>query len=229
MFGTNRVMPSLTIAILSRQCLVWSGLQQVLESSTTIPIVVQPYQGRTSDGGSTETRADVYILDLETYHNAIDRIRQIRESSPTSKIVVLGGIDDWQRLHEVVAYGIDGVILTIQPPEVVLAVIEALYASIPRQAQVDDGGSVGVDLKHRPQQSVNQTGQPPAGRDVLTVREQAVVQLVQRGLSNKEIASQLCISDITVRHHLTNIFDKVGVPNRKKLMVRPHQFRFTAV
>jgi DNA-binding NarL/FixJ family response regulator len=46
--------------------------------------------------------------------------------------------------------------------------------------------------------------------------------LVGQGLSNKDIADRLCISAITVRHHLTSIFDKVGVSNRQKLLIHAH-------
>jgi DNA-binding NarL/FixJ family response regulator len=47
--------------------------------------------------------------------------------------------------------------------------------------------------------------------------------LVRQGLSNKDIAYRLSISDSTVRHHLTSIFDKVGVSNRQKLLVHAQQ------
>ena len=49
------------------------------------------------------------------------------------------------------------------------------------------------------------------------------MRLVSEGLSNKDIADRLCISSITVRHHLTSIFDKLGVSNRQKLLIRAHQ------
>jgi DNA-binding NarL/FixJ family response regulator len=59
--------------------------------------------------------------------------------------------------------------------------------------------------------------------DGLTEREREVVRLISEGLSNKDIANRLCISSITVRHHLTSIFDKLGVSNRQKLLIRAHQ------
>jgi DNA-binding NarL/FixJ family response regulator len=49
----------------------------------------------------------------------------------------------------------------------------------------------------------------------LTQRERSIVRLVAQGLSNSEIADQACISTITVRHHLTRIFDKLGVESRQ--------------
>jgi hypothetical protein len=56
--------PVLTIAILSSQCLVWLGLQKILESSVTVPMVVHPYAGRTADLLYAEGCPDVFILDL---------------------------------------------------------------------------------------------------------------------------------------------------------------------
>ena len=72
--------PTLTIAILSSQCLVWLGLQKILESSTTVRMVVRLYPGRTSDLLRAERRPDLFILDLETECDAIGTITQIRES-----------------------------------------------------------------------------------------------------------------------------------------------------
>ena len=54
----------------------------------------------------------------------------------------------------------------------------------------------------------------------LTNQECKIVELVRQGLSNKEIGERLCISTITVRHHLTSIFDKSGVPNRQHLILK---------
>lgn len=57
----------------------------------------------------------------------------------------------------------------------------------------------------------------------LAQRERDIVQLVSHGLSNKEIADQVCISAFTVRHHLTSIFAKLGVSGRQKLMIQAYQ------
>ncbi len=63
----------------------------------------------------------------------------------------------------------------------------------------------------------------------LTERERAVTVLIGQGLSNKDIANWLCISGITVRHHLTSIFDKLGVRSRQKLLIRAHQYGLVAL
>ena len=227
MTDTSAASPTLTIAILSSQCLVWLGLQKILESSATVPMIVHPYPGRTSDLLRAERRPDVFILDLET--ERVGTITQIRESAPTSKIVLLCGLEDKDRTREAFACGVDGIILKVQPPTVVLAVIETLYAPAKPPALVEREGVGGVGLRIPFTKTVTSNPQPPAWPDALTEREREIIRLVGQGLSNKDIAYQLSISDSTVRHHMTSIFDKVGVPNRQKLLVHAHQCRSTPV
>ena len=58
----------------------------------------------------------------------------------------------------------------------------------------------------------------------LTARERDIIRLLGQGLKNKDIANQLSISDITVRHHLTSIFCKLEVDDRQKLLILAHRY-----
>ncbi len=225
----STAMPTLTIAILSSQCLVWLGLQKILESRATVPIVVHPSPWCSSTRLPAEPPPDVFILDLETERDALGTITQLRDSAPTSKIVLLGGLEDKDRTREAFAAGVDGVILKIQPPEVMVAVIEALYASAKLQAPVKTGGPGRGEPRNTRQEGGESAPLPPAWPEALTEREREIIRLVEQGLSNKDIAYRLSISDSTVRHHMTSIFDKVGVPNRQKLLIHAHHFRSTPV
>ncbi|MGZ8365735.1 MAG: response regulator transcription factor [Nitrospira sp.] len=229
MIHTSVVSPTRTIAILSSQCLVWLGLQKILESSATVPMVVHSYPGKTSDLLRAEPRPDVFILDLGTERDAPSTINQIRESAPTSKIVLLCGLEDQNRAPEAFASGVDGIILKVQPPAVVLAVIEALYVPAQPHSSVEWEGAGRLALRPTFKKTVESDPQSLAWPDVLTEREREIIRLVGHGLSNKEIAYKLSISDSTVRHHMTSIFDKVGVPNRQRLLVHAHQLGATPV
>jgi DNA-binding NarL/FixJ family response regulator len=229
MTTTTAATPTLTIAILSSQCLVWLGLQKILESHATVPMVVHPYPGRTSDLLRAECRPDVFILDLETERDALATITLIRDAAPTSKIVLLCGLEDKDHTREAFAAGVDGIILKVQPPEVVLAVIEALYTPAKPQVPVEREGAMKMGLGIPFTKKVESDPQLPAWPEALTEREREIIRLVGQGLSNKDIAYKLSISDSTVRHHMTSIFEKVGVPNRQKLLVHAHQFRATPV
>ena len=58
----------------------------------------------------------------------------------------------------------------------------------------------------------------------LTSREREIIAVIGEGFSNKDIADRLCISETTVRHHLTSIFSKFDVSNRQKLLIAAHQY-----
>ncbi|MFO0699144.1 MAG: response regulator transcription factor [Nitrospira sp.] len=222
---TNTALPTLTIAIISGQHIASLGLQKLLESRETHCTIVQKHQRMVPDLLLPEKSPDVLILDMETERDAIGVIRKIRESTSTSKIVLLGGFEENDRMREAFDYGVDGVILKIQPPQVVLAVIEALYPSTPHVTHLDQNRARVVDLEKATKPTTAVKIQPAMWPEALTEREREVIRLVGQGLSNKDIAYRLSISGSTVRHHLTNIFDKLGVSNRQNLLIQTHQYR----
>ena len=213
---------TLTIVILSSDCLVRLGLQKILESSTTLPMAVHPYSGRTGGMLRVERCPDLFILDLETERDALGTIAQIREAASTSKIVVLCGLEAGDRAGEAFAAGVDGIILKVQPPIVVLTVIEALYAPAASSVRMERASQGEIGLGAPIRTGGDSVPPLPAWSESLTERERAVVCLVREGFSNKDIAYELSISNSTVRCHMTNIFDKVGVPNRQKLLLHVH-------
>lgn len=211
-----------TIAVLSNEWLIYFGLKTILESSTSVPMVVLPSAGTSGDLLRGKSSPDVFILDLGTDTDALGTIKQIQHSAPTSKLVLLCGFEDIAHVGEALVAGADGIILKVQPPQVVLATVEALYASTHASAITHQAAARNFDLKPPLLEKVESDFSLPSWPDGLTEREREVVCLLTQGLSNKEIAYRLSISDSTVRHHMTSIFDKVGVPNRQKLLLHIH-------
>ena len=123
---------------------------------------------------------------------------------PTSTIVLLCGLEDQDRTHEAFACGVDGIILKVQPPTVVLAVIEALYAPAKHHSSVEWEGAGRLVLHPTFTKKLESDQQSPAWPDALTERERGITRLVGQGLSNKVIAYPLSISHSTVRHHMTS-------------------------
>ena len=131
-------------------------------------------------------------------------------------------------MKEAFASGLEGIILKVQPPEVVRAVIKALFAPVSAHGQVKLGGMDGIamkDLGKSFRKVLEVESRLPTWPEALSERERDIIRLVEQGRSNKEIADTLSISDSTVRHHMTRIFDKVGVPNRQKLLIHARQAR----
>ena len=221
------MIPSLTVAVISSQYLEWLGLQKICECVEDFRIVVQLHLRVTSDVLLAKRQPDVFMLDMDA-EDALCTIRQIRESAPKSKIVLLSGFADTDRTQEAFEYGVDGVILKIQPAVVVLATIKALYFPAYNHVPVKPCDAVSRDLRATARQDADSDAQPSVWPHGLTERKREIIRLVGQGLSNKDIAERLCIADSTVRHHLTSIFDKIGVPNRQKLLIHTHRFSFSA-
>lgn len=215
---------SIKVAVVSGQYLVWAGLQSILGNTRAFQIVGTPAQRLTAPDSLVACQPDVIIIDTETERDAVEAIKQLRDSIPHSKMMLLSGFEQKDLVRDALGYGVDGVVLKIHPPTVIVAAIKALFPQLPPTSGAEDHDDIGdwslpKPLHHQLTPVLRQTGWP----DALTEREREVIRLVKQGLSNKDIAQQLSISDSTVRHHLTNIFDKVGVPNRQKLMVHAHQ------
>jgi DNA-binding NarL/FixJ family response regulator len=220
---TDSVVSTLTIALISSHHVVRLGLQKIFETRATPRFLIHPYQRMTPDVLLPENRSDVIILDMDTERDVTSAVKQMRDAALKSKILLLSGLDDKERMYEAVECGVDGLILKIQPPTVILAVIDALYPPPPNAGN----GMKFVDLQVVSKPLQLSEIQPAMWPDALTEREREVIGLVRQGLSNKDIAYRLSISDSTVRHHLTSIFGKVGVPNRQKLLVHAHNVRST--
>ncbi|HWG97102.1 MAG TPA: response regulator transcription factor [Nitrospira sp.] len=229
MKNAGTMVPSLSLTIISNQYFGWLVLQKIFKCVEDIRIIVQLHLKMTPAVLLAERQPDVFILDMETEQDPVGAIRQIRESASKSKVVVLSGFTDTDRTREAFEYGVDGVILKIQPAAVVLAAIKALYSPAYNHAPVRPCDAVSMDLRATTGQDADPDAQSSVWPKGLTERKREIIRLVGQGLSNKDIADRLCISDSTVRHHLTGIFNKIGVPNRQKLLIHAHRFSFSAV
>lgn len=218
----KRKVAGVTVAVISSNHLVRLGLQQIIGSTQNICLV--GHAKGVAEAGELIVREQpqVIILDMEPELDVPRIIRQTRHDSRATKLILLSGFEDKERTKEAFLLGVDGIVLKVQPPSVLVAVIEYLcqVAAEPTTSNGEGSGSLVASG------SVPSTGESDAPKwpGALTEREREVIALIGQGLSNKDIAERLCISGITVRHHLTSIFDKLGVTTRQKLLIRAHQY-----
>jgi DNA-binding NarL/FixJ family response regulator len=149
----------------------------------------------------------------------------IKATAPETKTILLTGMDEAECTRQAFACGVDGLVLKIQPSPVLIATINYLARGASAAVSLPGCTTAALNKPHRTAIPAAIATNPAQSKwpDGLTEREREVVRLISEGLSNKDIADRLCISSITVRHHLTSIFDKLGVSNRQKLLIRAHQ------
>lgn len=194
--------------------LLRSGLSALLRAKQDITIV-----GEASDEASTlqlisEQKPDVLVLDWDlTHSNDWQILKQISASGIGVRVVLIGVRDDDEDVHFAIQLGAAGILSNE-------TTADSLHDSIQK---VSAGqcvlGSVGVEslvgsLRNPKPKSRYQLARHKFG---ITRREFEVISAIVAGYSNIEIADKFSLSCHTVKHHISHIFDKVGVSNRLEL------------
>src|SRR5215212_2875594 len=183
------------------------GLESILASRGGGIEVV----GRSSTGGEDalalieENKPDVIIAQIDADLNTATKVLlRIRSSSPDSRIVVLTMFDNLRYLKALSKMGIDAYIHKSSSSEELLSTIDAASRNPARE-------NVVVSM---PRGLLERMGEEPVG--ALSERETEIVVLAARGLSNRLIAGQLNLSEATVKRHLANVYQKIGVGSRSE-------------
>ena len=207
------------VALVSYNYLARNGLQGNLKNTPGIELIGESNGGAHAHALIQEMKPDCVIIDLESNRNPLASVQYYRQLSPQTRVLLFADWNDIERARAAISMGAEGIVLKCQPSSVLIAMIENRKAASPSIvldfAQVQSALDNSSTKPRARKTSVNQM-QPI---DSLTERERSVIALVGEGLSNRDISDRLSISDITVRHHLTRIFDKLGVANRQKLLI----------
>ena len=184
------------------------GLEAILSSRGGIEVVGSTSTGPEAAERVRRTRPDVIVTQLDMQPKTAEEIiRGLREASPDSRIVVLTLWDNARYLKAVAAMGIDALIHKSSTAGELAAIVEA--ASLR-----PGGGNAVVSL---PRAYLQKLAEGPGG---LTGRQTEIVVLAARGLSNREISRELHISEATVKRHLANIYEEMGVRSRNEAVRR---------
>lgn len=159
---------------------------------------------------------DLIILNLELGGNsAISFIPQLREAAKDARILVLTGQRDSATHQKAAQHGAMGVVLKEDAADLLLKAIEKVYKG---EAWLDRVtlGSLIFQMSSQEKETVD-----PRTRKIasLTERERQVIALIAEGLKNRQIAERLFISHVTVTHHLSSIYGKLGVSDRLELVI----------
>ena len=184
------------------------GLEAILSSRGGIEVVGSTTTGPEAAERVRRTRPDVIVTQLDMQPKTAEEIiGGLREASPDSRIVVLTLWDNARYLKAVAAMGIDALIHKSSTAGELAAIVEA--ASLR-----PGGGNAVVSL---PRAYLQMMAEGPGG---LTGRQTEIVVLAARGLSNREISGELRISEATVKRHLANVYEEMGVRSRNEAVRR---------
>lgn len=202
------------VLLVDDQSLVRQGLQRILNQEQDIKVV-----GECSDGDEVfkevkRSQPDVVLMDIRM--KRMDGIRATRELQamesppPVSMLTTFG---DDEVLWEALASGASGFILKDASPD---NLVRATHAIAAGGAWLDPAVTDKVLWHYR---QLPRRKSQRADIDALTAREHEVLVLVAEGLTNAEIAASLCVSEATVKTHISHIFSKLGARDRAAAIV----------
>jgi len=204
------------ILIIDDQLVVREGLRMLIENHPGTKVVAMARTRTEALDIISREPLDVIILDLELGgHTSLTFLPQLREAAKDARILVLTGHRESETHQKAAQLGAMGVVLKEDAADLLLKAIEKVYKG---EAWLDrlTLGNLIFQLSSHEKDSVDPRTKKIAS---LTDREREVIALIAEGLKNRQIAERLFISHVTVTHHLSSIYAKLGVSDRLELVI----------
>jgi DNA-binding NarL/FixJ family response regulator len=197
----------ITVLIVDDHAVVREGLRTFLELQDGIEVVGEAADGVEALELAARLQPHVILMDLVMPRlDGITAMREVRERSPHSRVIVLTSFLDDERLMPAIEAGADGYLLKdVEPAELARAI---------RTAQAGEA-MIDPTVAGRLLRTLSAPRAPQsADAERLTRREREVLELIAAGRSNKRIAFELGISEKTVKTHVGHLLAKLGVTDR---------------
>lgn len=208
------------ILIADDHALLREGIRRVLSYEEDLEVVGEAEDGEDAIKQTQSLLPDILLLDINMpVKNGIEVAKELGNKKLSTKIIALTIHDGDNYILELLKHGALGYILKDVEPEVLIHAIHVVnngnayvYPKIAERIGANAANGENTVEKTRLLYKKHR----PAG---ITAREMDVLSCIGEGLSNQEIADRLCVSEKTVKNHLTNIFKKLGVTDRTQALV----------
>jgi DNA-binding NarL/FixJ family response regulator len=197
------------------------GLCRLLALEEDFVIVAQAHDGREVLQVLQEHEPDILLLDLKMPNlDGLGTLQRLQANRNQTKVIVLTASEDKNEFVQAVKFGTSGIVLKQTATELLIKSIRKVHAgeiwldsnttaAVMRQFATPDDAPAPPPVQAPPTRDRD--------RSPLSQREREIVSLVAQGFKNKEMAEKMFISEQTVKNHLHNIFDKLGVSDRLEL------------
>jgi DNA-binding NarL/FixJ family response regulator len=202
------------VLIADDERLIRAGFRRILDDESDIQVVAEAGDGEEAVARAAECRPDVVLMDMRMpIVNGIEATRRIVTDESAPRVLVLTTFDLDEYVYSALGAGASGFLLKDAPEEQLLAAIRvvsaggALFSPTVTRRLIDEFSR---------RREVTERG---ARIEALTPRENEVLLLVARGLSNAEIAAELVLSEHTAKTHVARILGKLGLRDRAQAVV----------
>lgn len=199
------------VLIADDQTLFRAGLARLLDEDPRVEVVGQAVDGRDAIKQAAKLKPDVILMDLKMPNaDGIEATRQIVEADPAIKVVVLTTFETDSQVIQALKAGASGYVLKDSSAQAIVSSVVAVMSGERVMA-----GAVA----NRVLEMLTGTTTPKEFYDGLTSREIEILKLLASGMANKQIAFRLKISEKTVRNHVSNTYEKLGIYDRSQAVL----------
>jgi DNA-binding NarL/FixJ family response regulator len=209
-----------TVLIADDQTLVRAGFRMILDAEADIAVVAEATNGVEALEMSRRHHPEIVLMDIRMpVMDGIEATRQLLDGAGAqTRVLVLTTFDEDDYISDALAAGASGFLLKDTPPEQLVEAIRVVAAgdallspSVTRRVIAQFAGRASRAMTR------------PSALGGLTARELEVLQLVARGLSNAEIATELVVSETTVKTHVAHVLAKLRLRDRVQAVVLAYE------
>ena len=212
----TRQRPIRVLIVKDHGVVLWGLTSLINGEAPEMCVVGSAGNRRDAVAAARQTRPDVVLLDLTLgEENGLHFLPQLTEAACGSRVLVLTALRDSEAHRAALRRGASGVVCKDEPAEVVLKAVRKVYEG---EVWFDRGAAFGVlqELMRGADPLSSNTDSVAS----LTPKEREIIAIIasEANTTNKQLSQRLCISENTLRNHLSSIYDKLGVGNRLELL-----------
>src|SRR5216684_2952048 len=195
--------------------IVRDGLRKLLSLEEDVEVVGEAADGCEVLDKVHELDPDILLLDLRMPNlDGLSALQSLMQSTRRTRVIVLTASEDKNEFVQAMKLGCSGIVLKQTAPDLIVKSIRKVNSG---EIWLDSHTTAAVMRQFASPADILAGNGKARERSPLSTREREIVQLVAQGYKNKEMAEKMFISEQTVKNHLHNIFDKLGVSDRLEL------------
>ena len=206
------------VLIVDAHPIVLEGLKAVLNRQSGLEVIGEAADGVEAIEKTVQLNPDIVLMDVKLPRvDGLTVLRSIQTRAPRSKVVLFAAPEHKDEFVEAMKLGCCGILLKDAAPSLIEKSIQKVHAG---EIWLDSTTTAAVIRQFAsPSEfpAAHGNGKPNRERAQLSQREREIIVLIAQGYKNKEIAEKMFITEQTVKNHLHNVFDKLGVSDRLEL------------
>ncbi len=206
---------SVRIAIVDDEALVRGGFRAILEAEPEFEVVAEAADGRQALVAADRFDPDVVVMDIRMPElDGLAATRQLKATHPDVRVLIVTTFDLDDHVYDALQAGAAGFLLKDARPTELIAAVRAVAAGDALIAPQVTRRLIEAFVASRPRETVG--AERLAG---LSEREREVLLLLATGLSNREIAAAMSLSEATIKSHVAGVLGKLGVRDRVQAVI----------